>query len=178
MTDQEIITLIKERKEHKALVKLYRYESRVSALIKKYGGSKEDAQDVFQDALLILCKNVRNGDFKLTSKLDTYLYGVCFNLWRTAMKSKKGVEIDLPEDYRFENQNELEQLIVKEGEIKQVEQVLQKLGEPCLRLLQLFYYQAMKIREIMEEMRYKTENSVKVQKYKCIERAKKMIAKV
>ncbi|CAG5078326.1 RNA polymerase sigma factor [Parvicella tangerina] len=178
MTDQEIITLIEERREHKALVKLYRYESRVSTLIKKYGGSKEDAQDVFQDALLILCKNVWAGDFKLTSKLDTYLYGVCFNLWRTALKSKKGKEINLPDEYRLEDQNELEALIAKEGKIKQVEEVLKKLGDPCLKLLQLFYYQAKKIKEIMQEMKYKTENTVKVQKYKCIERAKKMIAKV
>ncbi len=178
MTDQEIITLIEERREHKALVKLYRYESRVSALIKTYGGSKEDAQDIFQDALLLLCKKVWEGNFKLTSKLDTYLYGVSFNLWRTELKSKKGQEIDLPDDYRLEEQNELETLMAKEGKIKQVEEVLQKLGEPCLRLLQLFYYQAKRIKEITQIMKYKTENTAKVQKYKCIERAKKMIANV
>lgn len=178
MTDQEIIKLIEERKEHKALVKLYRYESRVITLTKKYGGTKEDAQDVFQDALLILCKNVWKGDFVLSSKLDTYLYGVCFNLWRTRIKTKKEIKIEMPDEYRLESEDELQELFAKEAKIKQVEKVLKQLGDPCLKLLQLFYYQSMKLKEIMKEMKYKTENTVKVQKYKCMERAKKMIAKV
>ena len=174
MKDEEIISLMRDKKEHRALVKLYKYQSKVVSLIKSRGGSKEDAQDVFQDALLILCKNVWKGDFVLTAKLDTYLYGVCYNLWRTISKAKGKTITD--ENLDFPMDDEMEELLAHELKLKKVEQILQKLGDPCLQLLTLFYYKAKKIKEIVKQMGYKSENSVKVQKYKCMERAKKMIS--
>ncbi|MFT5600894.1 MAG: RNA polymerase sigma factor (sigma-70 family) [Flavobacteriales bacterium] len=178
MKDEEIIQLIADRKENRALVKLYRYQGKVTSLIISRGGSKEDGQDIFQDALLILCKKVWEGNFKLTSKLDTYLYSVCYNIWRNQSKDLASSKLtnELPEEFAVDD--DLQLLLQKESKIKQVEEVLQKLGNPCLELLTLFYHSALRVKEIVKKMGYKTENSVKVQKYKCLERAKKMIAHI
>jgi RNA polymerase sigma factor (sigma-70 family) len=175
MTDQEIISKIREGNEHRALVKLYAYQSRVVTLVGKYGGSKADAQDVFQDALLILCKKVKEETFQLTAKLDTYLYGVCLNIWRNELREKGKTAFSMPEEHQVYDETDWDAIFEKERKLKNVEAVLLKLGEPCLKLLKLFYYESMRIKEIVKAMGYKTENSVKVQKYKCLERAKKMI---
>lgn len=174
MNDEHIIELIKQRKEGKAMLKLYRYQSVVKKMISSKGGSKEDALDIFQEALIILCKRVWQGDFELSSKLDTYIYGICYNLWRDHLKTRKdNYHKEMTEEYIFDDN--FDELIEKERKITAIEDALKKIGEACLKLIKLFYYEKKKVKEIVEILNYSSENSVKVQKYKCIERAKKMI---
>lgn len=174
MTDFQIIELIEQRREDKAMRKLYRYQGIVKKMILSKGGNSDDALDVFQDALIILCKNVWRGDFELKSKLDTYIYGISYNLWRDNLKSQKLDFSDEPTE-NFPIDDGLEDLINKEKKIASIEDVLQKIGEACLKLIKLFYYEKKKIKEIVQILNYSSENTVKVQKYKCIERAKNMI---
>lgn len=175
MTDQEIILKIREGKENRALVNLYNYQSRVITLVLKFGGTKDDAKDVFQEALLILCKKVKDTSFQLTAKLDTFLYGICLNVWREELKQKGKSNFEIPTEYLIADETDWEALFEKEKKLKKVEEMLYQLGNPCLELLKLFYFQSMRVKEIAKKMGYKSENSVKVQKYKCIERAKKMM---
>jgi RNA polymerase sigma factor (sigma-70 family) len=175
MTDQEIILLIQDRKEHKALIKLYNYQGKATALVLQYGGSKEDAQDIFQEALLVLCKKVWEGNFVLSSKLDTYVYAICLNILRNELKQKSNKKIHIPDLYQWEDENEFDAIFERERQLVSVEKVLLKVGDPCLKLLKLFYFELKRVKEIVNLMGYKTENSVKVQKFKCIERIKKMM---
>ena len=174
LTDSQIIDLIKQRKENKAMFKLYRYQGVVKKMIQSKGGTSEDALDIFQDALIILCKKVWSGNFKLTSKLDSYIYGICYNLWRDHLKTRKdGSYHKMDEEYPIEDN--LEEIIERESKISVIEDVLDRIGESCLKLLKLFYFEKKKIKEIVKILNYSSENTVKVQKYKCIERAKTMI---
>ncbi len=176
MTDEKIIELIQNRKEDKALIKLYRYQGKVTSLVKSRGGSKDDAQDVFQEALLILCKKVWEGNFKLTAKLDTYLYSICYNLWRHQLeKNNKHFKVEVNDQLQLTDVDGIDEAIEKECKINLAESVLIKLGEPCLKLLKMFYYEALKMKEIANRLGYKSESTAKTQKYKCIERAKKQI---
>jgi len=176
MTDEQIIDLISQRKEHKALVKLYKYQGKVEGLIMGRGGSKQDAIDIFQDALLIFCKKIWEGNFKLTSKIDTYLYSVCYNIWRNELaKRNQQHSFEIDEKLELAEEDNLNEILIKEAKLKSVEAILLKLGEPCLKLLKLFYYEALRMKEIATRMGYSSEKTAKAQKYKCIERAKKMI---
>ncbi len=143
-------------------------------MVKSRGGSKEDALDVFQEALIILCKKVWDTDFKLTAKLDTYLYGVSYYIWKNrAEKESKWTKTDTEPNVVFID--EMADVLEKEAKIKMVESVLQNLGEPCLKLLQFFYYKGLSMKEIAGKLGYKSLNVAKTQKYKCIERARKQI---
>jgi len=176
MTDEKIIELITQYKEDKALVKLYRYQSVITTLVQKNGGSKEDALDIFQDALIIFCKRIWEGNFKLTSKIDTYLYSICYNLWRNELeKRNRRMASNSNSEMQLVDDDHMHELIEKESKIKQIETVLRKIGDPCMKLLKLFYYEALKMKEIAKQLGYKSEQTAKAQKYKCIERAKKMI---
>lgn len=174
MTDSQIIHLIETRKESRAMQKLYRYQSVVKKMILSKGGTTDDALDIFQEALIILCKKVWQGNFHLTSKLDSYIYGICYNLWRDHLKaSKDDLHKEMTEEFALDD--ELELLLEKEKKIAAIEGVLTKIGAACQQLLKLFYFEKRKVKEIVEIAGYSSENTVKVQKYKCIERAKKMI---
>ena len=55
-------------------------------MIHSNGGRPQDAEDVFQEALIILVGKIRKSDFKLTAKLSTYLFSVCRFLWKDKRK--------------------------------------------------------------------------------------------
>src|SRR5687768_4001830 len=57
------------------------YFPSVASFIKQNCGNNEDAEDIFQEAIIVLLQKVRQSDFVLTSSLKTYLYAVAKNLW-------------------------------------------------------------------------------------------------
>jgi RNA polymerase sigma factor (sigma-70 family) len=174
MTDTEIVQLIYSKKEGKALLKLYKYQGKVQGLIKSRGGSKEDGEDIFQEALVVLCNNVWKGNFKLTSSLGTYLYSVSYNIWRNKSE-KKQINFDKIDGIMTSSELNLDEHYEREEKFAKVESILKEIGDPCLTLLKAFYHRGMKMVEIVKELGYKSVNSAKVQKFKCLERAKKLI---
>jgi hypothetical protein len=54
MSDQEIISQLRTGQQHKALVKLYAHLPKVERMVRNHGGTRADAKDLFQDALIIL----------------------------------------------------------------------------------------------------------------------------
>lgn len=86
MSDQHILELFANGKRDKAFKKLYHLYPRIEKLILSKGGNKEDALDVFQEALIILNRNLEKSDFKLTSSFYTYLYSVSRFVWKDMQK--------------------------------------------------------------------------------------------
>jgi DNA-directed RNA polymerase specialized sigma24 family protein len=70
--------------------------------------------------------------------------------------------------------NERDQLI-EENNLNLISRCFDQLGDPCHTLLDLFYYQKKSMEEITVELNYKNTDSAKNQKYKCIERLRKLV---
>lgn len=173
MSDQQIIEAIKEHRADKAFVQLYRYFPVVKKMIASCGGSKEDARDVYQEALIILCKKIKEGNFVLSSKLDTYLYSVCNFLWKDELKKqKKQKYVDLVPEVEAGLKEELSITVEQEQLSKLAEKVVAGLGEKCRDILNLFYFQAISMKEIAKKMGFNSEQAAKNKKYKCLEEAK------
>ena len=175
MSDNEIVEHIKNNKNDKVLVSLYKNLPMIRKLITSNGGKVEDAEDIFQEALVVLCLNIRKPDFKLTSKLSTYLYSICRFMWKDELKKKNRMsfkEVDVIKDETIA-EDVAEEMIQSEERNKKAEEVINALGERCKELLELFYTKKMKMKEIAVKMGYSSENTVKNQKYKCLEAAKK-----
>lgn len=173
MDDNKIIELLKVGKQNKAFLKLYKNYPQVEKLILSKGGSKEDAKDVFQEALIIFYEKVMNTDFKLTSAIGTYLYSVCRFLWKDEHIKRKGkstVNVDI--EFTSEEETEFQAAIEREEKFKQIEDVLSQIGEKCMQILKLFYYDGLKMKAIASKVGLKSEKIAKNQKYKCLERAK------
>lgn len=173
MDDQKIVELFQQNKQDRAFYKLYKDYPKIEKLILSKGGSKEDAKDIFQEALLIFYQKARVERFKLSSSIGTYLYSVCHFLWKDELikrKGKKQVTFDF--DYSAEEEKEYQDALEREQKFQQIERVLTQIGEKCLQLLKLFYYHGLKMKDIAPKMGLKSEKITKNQKYKCIERAK------
>jgi RNA polymerase sigma factor (sigma-70 family) len=173
MDDNKIIELLKIGKQNQVFLKLYKNYPQVEKLILSKGGSKEDAKDVFQEALIIFYEKVSNTEFKLTAAIGTYLYSVSRFLWKDELIKRKGkTAVDVDFEFTSEEEAEFQLAIEREAKFKQIERVLSQIGDKCLQLLKLFYYEGLSMKIIASKVGLKSEKIAKNQKYKCLERAK------
>ena len=174
MKDEKVIELIRQGKEEKAFIKLYKYFPKVENFVKTYGGTTQEAKDLFQDAIIIVHEKLKSNNLTLTATVETYLFSVCKYQWKDILKQKnKNVSISDSQEPNFENDfiDEIEY----QNKLKKGEKALNAIGERCLHLIKLFYYEGLSMKEIAAKLRFKTVNVAKNQKYKCLERAKKKL---
>lgn len=174
MNDQKIIQQLRTGKRDKAFRQLYKGFPAVKKLILSKGGNAEEAEDTFQEALIIFYRKAMQPNFELTSSCSTYLYSVARYLWKDVSK-KKGLEYTTENVEHLKFESELEEMAQKEKKFLLIEQVLNSIGEKCLKILQLFYYKGLSMKEIARQVDLKSEKVTKNQKYKCLERARKMV---
>ena len=147
-------------------------------LVTENGGSDEDAEDIFQDGIIIIYNKISLNQFILTSSFKTYMYSVCRNLWLQKLNKRKAIfdklsdveeYIDLPKDT-------LHEAGIEEIEMHRIIQIhFLALAEDCQKVLRLFI-KNIPLREIAAIMGFKTENYAKTRKYLCKEDLKKRIA--
>jgi len=61
---------------------------KITKFVQKNNGSKDDALDVFQDALVVIYKKIQANELQLTSSFSTYLFSVCRFIWLRELKKK------------------------------------------------------------------------------------------
>jgi len=171
MPDQQLIHRIRSGQSDKALATLYHHFPMVRKMIRTNGGNAADAEDIFQEALILLVRNIRQRDFTLTSKLSTYLFGICRLLWKDELRRRsRPIPHELAQDSAGTEAPPPHE--EKEQQARLAEKALDELGERCRELLLLFYHAGMKLKDIAARMGYSAENTAKNQKYKCLEAAK------
>ena len=176
-SDEDIILGI-QRGDNLAVQQLYkRYYPTVAKMIINNNGDAEEAQDIFQEAVMVLYDKIRQGNFELSSKLQTFLYAVARRLWlkqltRGASKFRKDNITDLAETLVADDA--LEEYELLESKLTMMEEALNGLGEPCKSIIQDFYILNKSMTDIAEKFGYTNADNAKTQKYKCLQRLKKL----
>lgn len=178
--DEEIILGI-QNGDNIAVQKLYKfYYPTVAKMILNNSGSAEEAQDIFQETVMVLYDKITKGNFELSSKLKTFLYAVSKRLWLkqlTRGESKYHIDsIDNHEDSLIAV-DAIEEHEILEKNLVQMEEALSGLGEPCKTILHDFYILNKSMTEIGEKFGYTNADNAKTQKYKCLQRLKKIFFK-
>ncbi len=168
MSDQKILKLFKNGQRDKAFQELYKLYPRIEKLILSKGGTKADANDVFQEMLIILNRNLEKTDFNLTASFYTYLYSVSRFVWKDQQKQFSKQELH---DLKSEEVS-IFHSVLEEQKYQFAEKAFRELGERCQQLLQRFYLKKMSFKDIAEVMQFKSEKIAKNQKYKCLQKAK------
>jgi len=175
MIDKSILEKI-QKGDMSALADIYseyRMEF-ISWLKKNYSCDDESAQDIYQASMLSLYENILLKKLTdLSSSLKTYLFGIGKNKARE-LQRLHSKEIKLKELYSIEDHSDEEDKELKEKNINSLAEALEKLGDPCRKLLKLFYFQQKALDEITELLKYKNTETTKNIKYKCILRLRKI----
>jgi RNA polymerase sigma factor (sigma-70 family) len=168
MRDSEIIAKISQGDE-KALEYLYRkYFSMMKRSILKNNGSEDEAKDIFQDALIVFWQKVTSGNLVLSSKISTYLYSICQNLWRKELDRKKRLSNEEKDEEVFPKNDEEERL-------KIVTDCINQLGDTCKKILTYHYFDGLPMSEIADKLGFSNTDTAKTKKYKCKQRLYELI---
>lgn len=145
-------------------------------ITKEYECSLDDGKDMYQLTILIFYDNIKQGKLEhLVSSVKTYLFGIGKNLAKDNMRKEKKFTPINQEKWLKEYLIDEPNLPLDETIFTLAKKALEKLGQPCQRLIELFYYENKNLQEIAEAMQYKNMDTAKNQKCKCMARLRKLV---
>jgi len=179
-SDTEIISLLQApetRKNDEGLRILYTlFFPSISYFIQENSGKPEDAEDIFQEAILVLFNQIKKGELVLTCQLKTYFYSICRNLWLKAIKKRRIKTVEIQDKEAFVN---IEASTIETIEINEEKQamleLLKQLGEDCQSVLTYFYYERLQMKEIAIRMKFASDQVARNKKVKCLKQLTKIM---
>ena len=155
-----------------AIFQIYQDHAEVtrSFLIGK-GATAQDADDIFQETVVAFIQSVQKGKFKQESGIRTFLISIAKNLWYNEMRRRQRAG-DRELIFETGRQTEADGIsdFLQDREIKkQLNSLLQELGDSCQKILELFYYENLSMKEIVSHLHYENEQVVRNKKYKCLQ---------
>ena len=178
-TDQSLVHALRsEANPDDAIRYLYRTQFRLtSAYIKQNSGTEEDAEDIFQELVLVFIDLLKKDKFRGESSVSTFLYALTRNIWLNELnrrgRSKRRDEIF--EKGKDKTDLDVSHLIADRETKMQLMDVVDKLGDICKKILLAFYFENLAIREILQKLDYENEQVVRNKKYKCLKQLEEMI---
>ena len=179
-TDAEFIEGIKNS-DNRALSMVYKtFFKIVLKHVLNNNGSEEEAKDIYQETILILYKTAKKEDFQLNCQLQTFIVSIAKRLWLKHLRGS-GRLVKLEKNSRNipdeDVDSALEVYEQRQMELESMVNGLNQLGEPCKTLITDFYYKKLDMEEIAEKFGYTNSDNAKNQKYKCLQRLKKIVIK-
>lgn len=161
--------MIQQQTVQQEIKQLYKKWPEIKRFLKQFGCNSTDAEDVFQEALVVYCRKKETPDFILTVEPFVYVRNSCKLLWyNQSRKNKNAPTISL--------ENDVQQLddewFQKEMKIRTVETAIQQLGKQCRELLELFYGLGWNMVDIAKKIGLRNDKVAKAQKYRCLQKAK------
>jgi RNA polymerase sigma factor (sigma-70 family) len=178
-TDHSLIqTLRSDANPDEAIRYLYRKHFRTTVVfIKQNNGTEQDAEDIFQELLLVFIEILKKDKFRGESSVSTFLYALTRNIWLNELnkrgKSKRRDEIF--EKGKDKTDPDVSYFIADRETKMQLLGVVDKLGEICKKILIAFYFENLAMKEILESLTYENEQVVRNKKYKCLKQLEQMM---
>jgi len=178
-SDAELIAAINSPKDlNSAILFIYQqYSESTSSFIISYGGSQQDADDVFQETVVAFIGLVQKGKYRMEASIKTLLVSVARNIWFNELKKRErsGHREKQFELGREQQEMDVSHQIGDHEKKKQLRDLVYQLGESCRKILMLFYYENLSMKEIVEYLPYENEQVVRNKKYKCLQQLSGLI---
>lgn len=177
LSDEQIILKIRQGDE-KMLVLLYKRNfDPIRALVQRNSGGRADAEDILQEALVILWQKAQQASFTLSAKLDTFIYSIARNLWLKNLRKNgrlvatsfnEAESLDPPAEAEGDMQEENDQAAI-------LSRYMMQLSDNCRQLLSLFYFDRLDMEEIAERLQLANAQTAKAKKYQCKKKLEALI---
>lgn len=148
-----------------------KFYSNINFFIKKNNGDDDDANDIFQEAIIILYRKLNANDLVLDCSFDTYLYSICRYLWLKELDKRKIEQENIKDNHEFNDEiydDSLEKITDLNERYKLFQKHFTNLGKDCQKILQL-YFDKVPLQNIADLMGFKSEKYAKKRKYSCKE---------
>jgi RNA polymerase sigma factor (sigma-70 family) len=187
-TDREIVDAIlskEPRAVNAATEQVYKQnQKRITQFVCTNGGTRTDAEDLFQDLTVVFLNNVWNEKFMLrdNTQISTYLYGIAENLWYKKIRSSTSStrrEKNYMDDVLGstpDSENVVQQIISREEETWS-HTIFNKLRPDAQNVLRAYYDDKLSMNEIAIRLDYTNAFTAKNRKYRAMEELKKLMKK-
>lgn len=145
----------------------------IMGFVKNYGGNEPDGEDTFQDAIIILERQVREGTFNGTGSIGGYLQGIARRIWlRKHSRNNKIESLSPNQDSGIEEAPDVQ--FIEEEKSKAIEEILNRIGEKCKQILTMY-----KLKHTMEEiaaaLSFASRDVAKNEAYQCRQRFRNFV---
>jgi len=158
-----------------AFGQLYKeYFGMVKRFVTNNNGRTDDAEDVFQDTMMVLLEKLRQDDFQLTASIKTYIMAIAKNLWLKRLRTSNK-EIEFTDSFDNKFFEEINTAIEQEKTyFDKLQNLLHRVTEHCQGLIHDMFFKEKSIEQIQKEYGYSTKHNAQNQKHKCVEQIKKV----
>lgn len=148
------------------------YYHKINAFVCNNNGDNNDANDVFQEAIIIIYRKLKEQNLTLEScAFETYLYSVCRLLWLKQLEKKKNSIVNVYDIHEYSDvihDDGINEIAQKNEKYKLFQDHFKKLGKDCQKILQLFF-DKVPLKQVAEIMGLTSENYAKKRKHQCKE---------
>ena len=141
-------------------------------------GTKDDAADIIQEALVAFIDIVQEDKFRGDSSMKSFLYSITRNLWLSEMRKRKSADNRnrVFEKGKDETEQGAVNQLIKSEYYKAIQDLFERLGEKCKQLLLMVYYEDLSMKDILDKTTdYQNEQVLRNKKYKCMKQLEQMI---
>lgn len=150
------------------------YFPSIALYVKQNQGTRADAEDIFQETIIVFLQKIRQDDFELTSSLKTYLYAIAKNLWLKRLRDNKIKLVDDVSEYVVqESETPIIELHPEPSTQEKVESWLLRITSHCQHVLKALFIYNETMESLMNKMGWKNKHTAANQKYKCMEQIKR-----
>jgi len=179
-TDSSLIQALKSgTNTDDAIRHLYRTQYRMtSAYIRQNNGTDQDAEDIFQEVILVFIDVLKKEKFRGESSVSTFLYALTRNIWLNELKKRGRSKLrdEVFEKGKDKTDMDVSHLIANREIKTQLMKLVESLGETCQKILLAFYFENLAMRDILKTLNYENEQVVRNKKYKCLKQLEQMLA--
>lgn len=150
------------------------YFGMVNRFVINNNGESIDAEDIFQDTMLVLVEKLRQDNFELTASMKTYIMAIAKNLWLKHLRTHKKV-VEFSELYDNNFFEEINLAIEQEKNYwDKLQNYMHKITEHCKGLIHDMFFKEKAIEQIQKEYGYSTKHNAQNQKHKCVEQIRRV----
>jgi len=170
-SNQDLLSGI-QRNDTIVLQYIYKnFYSKINFFIKKNSGDDDDANDIFQEAIIIMYRKLKANELVLDCGFETYLYSVSRFLWLKQLEKRKLEKEKIKDNHEYNDDiydDGLEKVVDLNERYKLFQSHFANLGKDCQKILQL-YFDKVPLKNIAQIMGFKSEKYAKKRKFKCKE---------
>lgn len=136
-------------------------------------GGEQDVDEIFQKAIIVFDRNIRQGKYLGKSNLKTYFFSIAKHLWWKELKTQGRKEEFQNEHYKGE-QESVEVEVIRKEQRQFISMILSKIGDRCKKILEL-YQLDYSMEEISVALAMSNANMAKKEAYRCRKKLKRFI---
>ena len=147
----------------------------IKKFILRNSGNSRDAEDIFQEAFVIIYRRLSNEGFYLDCSFNTYIFSICKILWDKELRNINWVYPGNLEEEITTNKDDV-LLFMKDDfeKSKLIQKHLTHINSECRQLLMLFYNNV-SLKEITQILGFSSEKYTKKRKFTCKEKLIELI---